>query len=126
MSSTFYGKRADGSAIRFGFDEPGHLDLNIGNVGALMHLLGLVGPGVDPTYGEASMAMACKAVQRARASFEYLVDDHTRPAADGRREGGCRYITSGLDEHGLRDRLDRFADLLCEATDRGATSIYWG
>ena len=124
MSLDFYGQKANGDRIAFGYDSPKSLNLSNANGAALLRLLGLAGN--DCSSGEVPLAIACKAVQKASATFDYIVDGYTRGSSDTKSPGRCRVISQGLDEYGLADRLERFATFLCDVTDEGATLIYWG
>lgn len=108
------------------------LSLNLcnGNAAALCGLLGL-----PQEYGSAPVALARRAVMRARARAD--VSAFTRPEetvhgaprvhADGTVElRPIRISSMGLDSAGLVDRLERFAALVESAAAAGGTEISWG
>ena len=122
MSIDFYGKDSSGKPIMFRHDDPRSLNLCNGNAAALLGLLRLP---LEQGYGEAPLPDVCRAIQAARAEFDYRVDAHTRRGVDGRGSGGCRVISPAFDEHDLADRLTRFETLVCDMTEAGAVSLYW-
>lgn len=122
-------------------DEIPALELNLcnANARALLELLG--GLGGSELGGTCPVPEARRAVMGARARFDRLAPELTREPEvlrskravvegdDGvaRFVGGTeRGVVGGLDEEGLRDRLERFARFVEQASDAGARSILWG
>lgn len=107
--------------------------LNFCNDNAL-RILGALGLDVD-YCGSATIAEARRAVMRGRARGD--LSGHVREAEVHRgapytREDGvvelgqARFFSSGLDEDGIRSRIERFSAFVMEAEGRGATKIWWG
>lgn len=88
------------------------------NARRVLDMLGLDGsdPGVT---GMLSLAEARRAVMRGRARNSRNVSQLTREATDG------RIISPELNETDLRERVEKFAQFVEQAAERGATTIYW-
>ncbi len=105
------------------------LELNDGNAAAVLALLGF-----DPCSGEATIAESRRAVMRARARGD--VSEFVRPerrvyGAPRARENhvvDARPLVAvefGMDEAGVRERVERFAAFVEKCAARGATVVRW-
>jgi hypothetical protein len=119
-------------------DDTRYFALNVGNAAALWPLLRFpLEDGHVPSQGEVSVPEARCAVMRARATFDREAPKHVRPTeidhgAPRAREDGTvelrplRAYWFGLDEDGIRDRIERFARFVEAIAERGATHVAWG
>lgn len=132
MSVTFNGTKIDtsvswGTRIVRTADEE-HPDsvgfnLNNGNAAAFLRLLEIDNREL---IGSCPIDVMVRAVQRARDSFDYRVDDVTRKPEERIGAKGCRMFTAGVDEDYFRRQLSRFADLLADWIELGADGVSWG
>jgi len=123
MSTTFYGRAADGEPIMLDHEDPAHLNLSCCNARAFLSFVGL-DAGLGPS-GEVGLPLARRAIMRARATFDRRVGSYTRQMSDTRRPGRCRVVVAGVDEAYFERRLADFERFLGEVVERGAISIYW-
>jgi hypothetical protein len=124
MSVTFHGRRADGTPIALDIEDVAYLNMASANARAFLSFLGIE-PGEEPS-GEVDMAVARRAVMRARATFDRHVGKFTREMSDTQRRGHCRVIEFGLDADYFERRLNDFEVFLDAVIERSATAIYWG
>lgn len=138
MSVSFSGSKTDPTApygsrsVRlkcepdaYGNDER---DFNLANANArlFLALLDLPYEDNDDLYGSRSVVEMVKAVQSARANFDYRVDALCRPDESGRGAGGCRYFSQGVDVDYFTRRLAQFEEHLADLILAGADTINWG
>jgi hypothetical protein len=123
VSVTFYGKSASGGSLGLEYEHPAHLNFNIGNAAAVLALLQLPD---DRGYGTCTMPEARRAIMQARARFERNAPPLTRSTTDTKKPGRARVISGGIDEQGLKDRLDRFEEFVNTMDRMGADTLYWG
>lgn len=99
-----------------------------GNARFLLPLLGLpYDPALDYLDGAVPIADARRAAVRARSVGDQKVQQFTRPAEEygGPGTGHCRVIECGIDEEGIRYRLNAFVEFVDKAVEAGAKTIYW-
>ncbi len=129
MGTEFGGECGSGMlTTRLGleYEHPAYLGLNMGNAHALLSLLGLARLRENDTqYGSCTMPEARRAILQARARFERTAHEHTREGSDTKRPGGARFVTKGLDEDGLKLRLDMFEEFVNTMDRMGADRIRW-
>ncbi len=128
MGTEFSGECGSGMlAVRLGleYEHPAFFGLNMGNASAVLGLLGLLTPPNDSQYGACTMPEARRAILQARARFERTAHEHTREGSDTKRPGGARFVTKGLDEDGLKLRLDMFEEFVNTMDRMGAERIRW-
>ncbi len=126
MSVTFYGKSGSGTMttyLHLGYEHPAHLNFNNGNARAVLGLLGL--PNDECLMGECTMPEARRAIMQAKARFERRAPEHTRESYEEKRPGRARVISGGLDEEGLRSRIERFEEFVDTMARMGAETLYW-
>ena len=123
MSVTFYGKTKDGRRIALAIEHPAHVNLASANARTFLEFL-RIEPGPEPS-GEVAMAVARRAIMRARATFDRRVGGYTREGGDEKRPGRCRVIAAGIDAAYFERRLDDFEGFLDAIAVRGAGSICW-
>lgn len=99
-------------------------NMNNGNAAAFLRLLEI--PMDEGPYGSLPIADMVRAVQRARASFDYRVDAVTRKPEEGVGARGCRFFTAGVDESYFTRRLAEFSELLADWIELGAEEVSWG
>jgi hypothetical protein len=106
------------------------LSFNMGNGRALLGILGWEG-----VQGSRRLPDCRRALIRARnidlARFSRPTETHDEPAFVARHQGQHeivprrRFVTFGMDESGLRLRIDQFASLLRNTERLGGTGIAW-
>ncbi len=106
------------------------MDLNLGNAAALFGVLGL-----NEEQGSLSIHEARRAIMRGRSCQNpsaFLRPEAKIFGKPSRLEDGVvemrplRSWDVGLDEEGLRVRVEIFAAFVMAASERGATEIFWG
>jgi hypothetical protein len=124
VSTSFYGRRRDGSSIFLDIEDPRWLNFSCANARAFLLFLRIdPGPGPD---GEATLPEVRRAVMRARATFDRRAPKFTRAGSDSQHIGACRVIVGGIDEAYLARRLDDFVTFVDVVVEMGAVAIYWG
>lgn len=132
MSVTFNGTKKDpsvswGTRMVRTSDEAAEdsvgFNLNNGNARSFLLLLEI---DERDLCGSRSMPDMVRAVQRARASFDYRVDALTRKASQGAGERGCRWFSGGVDAEYFERRLTEFSELLADWIELGADAVSWG
>ena len=140
MSISFYGSNSESPSVHLHDDieadleDPRGMNLSNDNGKAFLRFLS-INPGED-LCGQIGVPEARRAIMKARASFDRkaptftraVVVEHGRPRQneDGTIEmRPIRYISGGIDEGYLAERLERFAVLVEALAARGATSIEW-
>jgi hypothetical protein len=124
VSTSFYGRRRDGTAVFLDVEDPRWLNFSCANARAFLAFLRLdPGPGPD---GEATLPEVRRAVIRARATFDRRAPKFTRASSDTQSVGQCRVIVGGIEEAYFERRLGDFERFVDAVVERGATSIYWG
>jgi hypothetical protein len=135
MSVTFNGTRVDtsvswGTRIVRTEDERAEdsvgFNMANGNASAFLRLLAIPLDDESGLCGSLPMADMVRAVQRARASFEYRVDAVTCAPSEGRGAQGCRFFSGGVDESYFVRRLAEFSELLADWIELGADGVSWG
>lgn len=121
MSVTFYGSFQEiGSRnmtyIR-GLEGP---NWTYGNAKLLLDLLGLPYDTADGVTGVVHISDARRAAIRGANACDKRVRSATRPVTITKR-----YIECGLDEEGIRYRVNAFVEFVEKAWQMGARSIYW-
>lgn len=114
-----------GVAVRLGltYEHPAFLSFSLANARAVFGLLMLP---FDGAYGECTMPEARRAIMQARARFERNAPAHTREGGEEPpRSNRPRVIRGGLDEDGLRERLDRFEAFVDTMARMGADRLVW-
>jgi hypothetical protein len=129
MSVSFYATKSEVDAPRFeyirGLDGPNWAN---GNARFLLPILGLpYDPETGELEGRVSIAEARRAAIRARNAGDRRVASNVRPTVEygGPGTGTCRVVECGIDEAGIRYRLDAFAEFVGKAVAAGARAIYW-
>jgi len=135
MSVTFNGTRVD-TSVSWGTrivrtPDESHEDsvgfnLANGNANAFLRLLDIPLEDESGLCGSLPIADVVRAVQRARASFEYRVDAVTREPSQGVGAKGCRFFSGGVDEAYFTRRLADFSNLLADWIELGADGVSWG
>jgi len=124
VSTTFYGRRRDGSSVVIDIADPAYLNLASDNARAFLEFLRL-DPGLGPD-GEATLPEVRRAVIRARATFDRQASKFTRASSDTQHVGECRVIVAGIDEAYFERRLGDFERFVDAVAEQGATRICWG
>ena len=124
MSVTFNGSKG-GKIVRtpdeMSEDSVG-FNLANGNASAFLRFLKLP----NEPCGSIAMPELVRAVQRARASFDYRVDAVTRKPYTGTGALGCRVFGGGIDDEYFERRLTQFENLLADWMELGADEVTWG
>jgi len=120
-----------GSGIEM-FEESDAPELNLANDN-MLRLLAVLGLSVE-YCGEMTLPEARRAIMRGRARdvsghVRNRVERHGAPRDCGEGVVELRplhFLDVGLDEDGIRERVERFSAFVLEAERRGATKIWWG
>jgi hypothetical protein len=128
MSVSFYASKDEvGGQMQHirGLDGPNWAN---GNARILLPMLGLpYDPVTGYLDGAVTIAEARRAAIRARNAGDLRVRCGVRETVEfgGPGTGTCRVVECGLDESGIRYRLDAFADFVERAVAAGAKAVYW-
>lgn len=130
MSTTFMGGKGEGMTWkrvrarreREDGEHPIGFNLNIGNAVSFLRLLEL---SPEP-YGSVPIVTMVRAVQKAKASFDYRVDAVTRALEEGGGNGRAWFHVAGADVPYFQLRLEQFSELLADWIELGAECVTWG
>lgn len=134
MSVTFSGTKKDASSswgksfVRLAHDDGEDRYFNLANANARLFLrfVGLPGADEPQPCGSVDMATALRAVQAARASFDYRVDALVRSPSEGFGPNGVHYFEGGVDADYFARRLAEFEEYLADLCLAGADGLSWG
>jgi hypothetical protein len=123
MSTTLYGKRADGSRIALDIEHPAYLNMSSANARAFFEFL-RIEPRDEPSGG-VSIHAARRVVIRARATFQRRVGGFVREPTDIKAPGKARVLVDGIDEGYFERRLADFETFVRVVGEMGAKVISW-